>query len=115
MSHQVPLRPLVCDPTAVPAAARVAHAALTRRLFAGHAVETQEVEGGYAFGFPALVSSDLSRFLENERRCCPFLTLTLERRPVEAAVWLRITGPEGTQELLSSEFLALMRTNNVAD
>ena len=115
MAHQDPSHPFACDPTAIPAAARVAHAALTRRLFAGHAVETREVEGGYAFGFPARVSADLLRFLENERRCCPFLTLTLESRPMEAAVWLRITGPEGTQELLNSEFLALMRTNDVTD
>jgi hypothetical protein len=36
-----------------------------------------------------------------ERKCCAFLRFSLVVTPGEGPVWLELTGPDGTQELLS--------------
>ena len=46
-----------------------------------------------------------ARFVANERRCCPFLTFTLELAPDGGPLWLRLTGPAGTRAFLEAEFL----------
>lgn len=41
----------------------------------------------------------LAAFVERERACCPFLTITLRFHPDDGAVDLVMEGPEGTAEL----------------
>ncbi len=45
----------------------------------------------------------ISRFLSNERRCCPFLSFEVAIAPHGGPVWLRLTGPVGTREFLATE------------
>jgi hypothetical protein len=96
------LYPLACDPGGIPAEARAAHFELVSRLFTAQAIERQPVEGGRAFRFPVEALSELGTFIENERRCCPFLTFRLTLAPA-AGLWLELTGPEGTPEFLDHE------------
>jgi len=95
--------PLACVPGAIPAAERPDHLSLTRRLFGGEARERREIPGGYAFRFDPGALADLARFVENERRCCPFLTFEVAAPAPHDAVWLRLTGPEGTRTFLDAE------------
>jgi hypothetical protein len=44
----------------------------------------------------------VARFVANERRCCPFLAIAVERAPDAGPLWLRLTGPAGTHELLDA-------------
>jgi len=41
--------------------------------------------------------------MENERRCCPFMTFEVVVAPSSGPIWLRMTGPEGTREVLRAE------------
>lgn len=95
--------PLACVPAAIPAAERSSHFALARRLFAELAKEHQDLPNGYAFRFHAEELEPLSRFIANERKCCPFMTFALEVAPASGPIWLRMTGPEGTREVLDAE------------
>jgi hypothetical protein len=65
--------PVACVPSAIPAAERSAHFALARRLFAEIAAERKLLCDGYAFRFDASELEAVSRFVANERRCCPFM------------------------------------------
>ena len=98
--------PLACVPGAIPAAERGAHFRLVQRLFGEAARERRAVPGGYAWRFDADALGDLARWMENERRCCPFLAFTLELSPAGGPLWVRLTGPEGTREFLDAELPA---------
>ena len=94
--------PLTCDAAALPEAERAAHFALARRLV-GLAEERTELVDGYILRYPAGVLADVARFIDNERRCCPFLTFELVIPANEDVVWLRMTGPAGTRAALDHE------------
>ena len=101
--------PLACVPGAIPPAERAAHFALVTRLFADVARERSDLpagEDGYAYRFDADALDDLARWIANERRCCPFLTFTVEPAPGGGPVWVRLAGPPGTRELLDAELPA---------
>jgi hypothetical protein len=67
-------------------------------------VERRELPGGY--GFPldgsAIRLSQAAEWMEQERKCCPFLTMELETTGRELDFWIRLSGPEGAEELLAS-------------
>jgi hypothetical protein len=46
----------------------------------------------------------LAEFIEQERRCCPFLHFALTAAPSDGPIHLTITGPEGTSEFLREAF-----------
>lgn len=97
---------LACVAEAIPASQRARHAELLTRLFATAAVERQAVPGGYQYRFDAAAFDDLTRWIANERRCCPFLAFALDVAPDGGPLRLRLTGPEGTRELLDVELHA---------
>jgi hypothetical protein len=99
--------PLACAPGAIPAAERAAHFEHLTRLFGTAARERRPVPDGYSYRFDADAFDDLARWIANERRCCPFLTFALELTPNDGPIWVRLTGPEGTQAFLDAELHAL--------
>lgn len=46
---------------------------------------------------------DRGGVIASERQCCPFLTFRLTVEPQEGPIWLELTGPAGTREMLMSE------------
>lgn len=92
-----------CAPGAIPAEERPAHFTLISHLFGTAVLEKQVLPAGYAFRFAPDAFDQLARFVANERRCCPFLNLAIEVSPEGGPVWLRLTGPAGTRELLDAE------------
>jgi hypothetical protein len=60
---------------------------------------------GFAFRFAASASrlTALTELIELERQCCPFLRFHLIVEPANGPVWLELTGPPGTRELLAHE------------
>lgn len=95
--------PLACVPSAIPADERACHFALARKLFVELAKERKDLPAGYAFRFDADELETVSRFIANERKCCPFMTFEMEIAAASGPVWLRITGPHGTREVLDAE------------
>ena len=101
---------LACVPGAIPAAERGAHFALIERLLTTQLRERRPLDTGYALRFDADAFDDLTRWLGNERRCCPFLSISLELTPNGGPVWVRLSGPEGTRAFLDAEIPALATT-----
>ena len=94
--------PLTCDPHGIPAEEREEHFIRIEQLF-GLAVERRELPDGLAFRFPAALLLEVARFVDNERRCCPFLGFAIELPPDEGALTLRLTGPDGVRAFLAAE------------
>ena len=68
-------------------------------------LETRELPDGIAFRF-APSSEQLAALVEVidfERQCCQFLRFRLTIEPGNGPVWLELTGPEGTREMLVAE------------
>jgi hypothetical protein len=82
---------------------------LTLQREIGSAVEERvEIADGYALRFPpdSHWIRKLAELVSFERECCPFLTLEISAHPNHGAVWLRMTGPEGTRAFLERSFAA---------
>lgn len=94
---------LACVRSAIPAAAREAHFTLARELLDTRAEERVTLPDGYAIRFLPDALEAVARFVENERRCCPFLTFALTLDPGCGPLWLRMTGPTGTRSVLDAE------------
>jgi mercuric ion transport protein len=92
---------LACVPGAIPALDRVGHFARARKLFGAAVQQRLALPNGYAFRFEPSHLPALAAFIVNERKCCPFLDFELTT--TADAVWLRMTGPLGTQAFLEAE------------
>jgi hypothetical protein len=98
---------LACDLFALSPPQRRRHAMLVAQL--AHAVErVQELPNGYEYSYPSntAVWSALAEWVDLERRCCPFLSFTIQIVP-HTPLLLRITGPDGIKLLLKHELSQL--------
>lgn len=68
-------------------------------------LELRELPNGLAFRFAPSSEELLAlvQIIDLERQCCPFLTFRLTVEPQEGPIWLELTGPAGTREMLMSE------------
>lgn len=98
-----PRAELACVPSAIPSSERAQHFELARRLFRELAEERQELSNGYAWRFRASQLEAVARFVANERKCCPFVDFELSIAAADGPIWLRLTGPRGTREVLQAE------------
>jgi len=99
-------------PTEAPIACSLSAEALAQRrdsvlqeLIEGQQ-ELQELEDGYALRFLSeeIWATRLLSFISSERECCPFFTFALVFEPQTGPIWLQISGPEGTKEMLGGLF-----------
>jgi len=93
-----------CNLKALTPEQRTAHEALTGRLF--KSVETRrEIPSGFELRVDSKKMSivELATWVDDERRCCPFLGLAIEKEPQNGPLWLRLTGPEGVKDFLRAE------------
>jgi hypothetical protein len=67
-------------------------------------LEVKELDRGYGYRFPSDKRwvTKLADFITFESACCPFLQFNLQVNPGEGAIWLELTGPDGTKEFLRS-------------
>ena len=94
---------LACVPSAIPSLERAQHFVLARELLINQAAERVDLPDGYEFRFAAEELVQLVRFIDNERKCCPFMSFRLQIGPQAGPIWLQMTGPEGTREVLQAE------------
>jgi len=94
---------IACNLAALNPAERELRATLAARV-AARFREVQETPDGYAARLdddPALMKDALD-WLLLERRCCPFLQLTLALEPSDGPVWLRFEGGPGVKGFLAA-------------
>ncbi len=104
MNAEVQRVPIVaCVPSALEPAERTAHFALARKLFGVKVEHREALPNGLAFRMPTDSLDTVARFVANERKCCPFITFEITVGPGDGAVSLRMTGPDGTREVLEAE------------
>ena len=72
--------------------------------FRSRAIETKELQEGYAFQLPGDGKSIefIAELIVAERECCPFLAFELAAEPNLGPVTVRVTGSPGTKEFLRS-------------
>ena len=68
--------------------------------------EVDELPTGfkYTFRLESKTLEQLTKIIELERNCCPFLNFDLSLRAGDNPVSLTLTGPEGTKEAVKSLF-----------
>ena len=95
--------PFACNMTALSPTQRSAHVALATQLFGSLVQQTRELPDGYAYRFDGAHYWLLARFITNERRCCPFLSFTLEVAPHDGPIWLHLTAQGDAKPFLREE------------
>ena len=68
--------------------------------------QVEELENGFRYRFPSDDGriTELANLVELEHRCCPFLKFKMTVEPGDGAIWLQMTGPQGTKEFLAEVF-----------
>jgi hypothetical protein len=67
-------------------------------------VKTEELQDGYAFHIPGDGERirQVAELIVAERECCPFLVFEVSALPNMGPVTVRVSGPAGTKQFLSS-------------
>ena len=96
---------LSCDLSALDVAQRKRRFLLYQLLQVG-TVDIVELPDGYAFHVDAvaLIAQHVEELAALERRCCPFLTITLRAGTADAQLALEIGGGDGVKEFIAAEF-----------
>jgi hypothetical protein len=98
-----PIRALACVIDAIPEEERASHRALGQRLLVELVQAQDRLANGYAIRLPVDTITEVARFVANERKCCPFLEFDISIAANADSLWLRMTGPEGSREILEVE------------
>jgi hypothetical protein len=97
-------RPIACNLNGLSEAERHESRDLLERM--GKAiVHVDELSAGYALRIDEtrLSLSALTRWVDLERRCCPFFHFDIEVMPNGAGTRLQLTGADGVKEFIQSE------------
>lgn len=64
----------------------------------------QHIPGGFRWRFDPQAGRlrEIAAVIDAEHRCCRFLRFVLLVEPGDGPVWLEVTGPEGTDDFLST-------------
>lgn len=91
-----------CNLKALTPEAREKHERLKKEVVIAKVQDVKRVSDGAESGlrgrYDAALAPELEAWASDERKCCPFFHIGVEKAPDGA--WLQITGPEGTQYLL---------------
>lgn len=95
-------QPLACNLNALTPAERKEHLALSRRLTAAFTAP-RPTANGWAFSLPVEMLGDVAKWIDGERKCCPFLRFVIEVEPGGKMARLTLSGREGVKEFLAAE------------
>jgi hypothetical protein len=102
---------IACNPNGLTESERREQTELLARM-ATAISRIDELSDGYTFRVDEahLPLPGLSRWIDLERRCCPFFHLDLEVVPADGGTWLHLTGASGVKEFIQSELAAKVRS-----
>lgn len=98
--------PFACDRMALDPAARTRHFDELGPMLRKVRKMTRELPDGYEFEFPSdsKTYALLNEWAEGERLCCPFFDIAIRAEREGGAIWLRLTGRDGTKQFIQSDF-----------
>ncbi len=99
--------PFFCNLDAFTKAERASHRDASQQMLASLR-GIREVPDGYAFDLDShrFSSKELARWVDLERRCCPFFDFRIERGREDGPVTLQLTGRPGVKDFIRAEFAA---------
>jgi hypothetical protein len=105
MNHVPTETPIACTPNAVPLEKKARWFEVGKAFYAS-VEELRELADGYACRLPvgAATLASAAEYVSLDRLCCTFVTWHLRVEADGGPVWLWITGPDGTKELMRSCF-----------
>jgi hypothetical protein len=91
-----------CDVTALDPATRKRHFQVLGPRLRALKQAVRELPEGYEFRFPGdpATVSMAAEWAAEERRCCPFFDIEIRMEREGGALWLKLTGREGTKEFI---------------
>ncbi len=95
------LIPIACDLGAFEPVRDAEHRRLLARVSSA-VLGREPLADGYALRYsqdPEMLQ-DVARWVALERDCCPFFTFTIVMEPPGGSLWLRLTGPDGTRDIV---------------
>lgn len=98
--------PFACDRLALDPAARHRHFDELGPMLRNMRKATRELPDGYEFEFAgdAKTYALVNEWAQGERLCCPFFDIAIRAEREDGAVWLRLTGRDGTKDFIKSDF-----------
>jgi hypothetical protein len=96
-------KPFACNPAALDGPTRAEHFRWIRDELPRLVSSLRLVPGGAELEFRAADLVALARFIDRERRCCPFLRFELTLAAGEEILRLRLTLPGGVKQFLAAE------------
>jgi hypothetical protein len=93
--------PIVCNMNALDRKQRQRHRFLTAQLHAA-LQETRELPDGYSVRLPSDEATirRTAEWITLERRCCPFISFSIDVGRERGPLWLHLTGREGVKPIL---------------
>jgi hypothetical protein len=94
--------PFACDRLAFTSAQRKRHFDELSPQVRAMVKSVRELPSGYEFEFApdSATIAKLAEWVAGERQCCPFFDFVIRVERERGPVWLRLTGREGTKELI---------------
>lgn len=97
--------PIACDLDVFSAEDNKRHETLLNEVL-GAIREVREVEDGCTVSFPSNNFLTVAEWISLERQCCHFLSFQIGFFGGDQPLWLTLSGPKGTKELLMNFFNA---------
>jgi hypothetical protein len=98
--------PFACDRSALNALERKRHFDELGPKLRTMVKNVRDVADGYEFEFPTDRASFqlVAEWVAGEHLCCPFFDIDLRLEREGGALWLRLTGREGTKQFIKADF-----------
>jgi hypothetical protein len=100
--------PLACNLKAFTAAERAEWNTRVKQVLSS-VTGVKDLSDGYTFEIDTRKTPflDVARWVELERKCCPFFVFELGMRGENGNVWLNLRGGKGVKEFIAADFHAL--------
>ncbi len=95
--------PIACHSDALSVEQQSRRKLLANRLL-NKVKEVQELDSGYAFLYPLQTQTwmEIAEFVDLERQCCPFISISIDLDTENRAVWIRFIGEKGVKDFLQN-------------
>ena len=102
---QAPAPPLACNLKAFTAEERTDWRNRIEHVMSS-ASAVKELPDGYTFAVAASRVSivDVARWVELERKCCPFFVFEIGMQGEDGSIWLNLRGAKGVKEFIAQDF-----------